>query len=488
MFEQTFKNIDDILHKDAGCGSELDYVEQTSWILFLKYLDDLEKDRATAAELTGKTYTPIIDKEYQWNVWAAPKIKNGNGLLKIDHNALTGDDLTDFVNNKLFPYLKKFKTNSENPDTIEYKIGEIFSELKNRIQSGYNLREVINLIDQLRFRTHAEKHEMSHLYEDKIKNMGNAGRNGGEYYTPRPLITTIVKVVAPKIGDKIYDGACGSAGFLCEAFNYLKNSKSLSTKETEILQKRTFYGKEKKSLAYIIGIMNMILHGVKTPNIIHTNTLAENLADIQEKDRYDVVLANPPFAGKERAEVQQNFPIKTGETASLFLQHFIKILKAGGKAGVVIKNTFLSNTDNVTVDIRKTLLENCNLHTVLDLPSGTFIGAGVKTVVLPFEKGKPTQKVWFYQLNLDRNLGKTNPLNENDLAEFVALQKTFADSENSWTVNVKDIDQNTFDLSVKNPNKKEVVRLRSPQEILEEMCELDREADEVLESIANLIV
>jgi type I restriction enzyme M protein len=218
-----------------------------------------------------------------------------------------------------------------------------------------------------------------------------------------------------------------------------KGSGALSTKETEILQKRTFYGKEKKSLAYIIGIMNMILHGVEAPNIIHTNTLAENLADIQEKDRYDVVLANPPFGGKERAEVQQNFPIKTGETASLFLQHFIKILKAGGKAGVVIKNTFLSNTDNATVAIRKTLLESCNLHTVLDLPGGTFTGAGVKTVVLFFEKGKATQNVWFYSLNLDRNLGKTNPLNENDLAEFVELQKTFADSENSWSIDVQTI-------------------------------------------------
>ncbi|MBS1777185.1 MAG: N-6 DNA methylase [Bacteroidetes bacterium] len=492
MFEQTFKNIDDILHKDAGCGSELDYVEQTSWILFLKYLDDLEKDRATAAELTGKTYTPIIDKDYQWTVWAMPKKKKaGSELVELDHhNALTGDDLTDFVNNKLFPYLKKFKLSAESADTIEYKIGEIFSELKNRIQSGYNLREVINRIDELRFRTHAEKHEMSHLYEDKIKNMGNAGRNGGEYYTPRPLITTIVKVVAPKIGDKIYDGAVGSAGFLCEAFDYLKNSKSLSTKETEILQKRTFYGKEKKSLAYIIGIMNMILHGVEAPNIIHTNTLAENLADIQEKDRYDVVLANPPFGGKERAEVQQNFPIKTGETASLFLQHFIKILKAGGKAGIVIKNTFLSNTDNATVAIRKTLLENCNLHTILDLPSGTFTGAGVKTVVLFFEKGKPTQKIWYYQLNLDRNLGKTNPLNENDLAEFVTLQKTFANSDNSWTLSVAELAEatnGTFDLSVKNPNKKEVVRLRSPHEILQEMKMLDEESAEILATIKNLI-
>ncbi len=482
MFEQTFKNIDDILHKDAGCGSELDYVEQTSWVLFLKYLDDLEKDKQTAAELSGKTYERIIDQKYHWTIWAAPKLPNGT----IDHNALTGDDLLDFVNNELFPYFKKFKANATSANTIEYKIGEIFSELKNRIQSGYNLREVVSLIDELRFRTHAEQLEMSHLYEGKIKNMGNAGRNGGEYYTPRPLIKTIVKVVAPQIGETIYDGAVGSAGFLVEAFDYL-NRKGLSTSDVETLQKKTFYGKEKKSLAYIIGIMNMILHGVEAPNIIHTNTLAENLSDIQEKDRYNVVLANPPFGGKERAEVQQNFPIKTGETASLFLQHFIKILKAGGKAGIVIKNTFLSNTDNASVALRKELLTNCNLHTVLDLPGGTFTGAGVKTVVLFFEKGSATQKTWFYQLNLERNLGKTNPLNEKDLADFVKLQKTQAESENSWTVNIADLDQNTLDLSAKNPNTPEEAPLRQPAAILESMKALNTESETILNSILDLI-
>ncbi len=482
MFEQTFKNIDDILHKDAGCGSELDYVEQTSWVLFLKYLDDLEKDKQTAAELSGKTYERIIDKKYHWTIWAAPKLPNGN----IDHNALTGDDLLDFVNNELFPYLKKFKANATSANTIEYKIGEIFSELKNRIQSGYNLREVVSLIDELRFRTHAEQLEMSHLYEGKIKNMGNAGRNGGEYYTPRPLIKTIVKVVAPQIGETIYDGAVGSAGFLVEAFDYL-NRKGISTSDVTTLQKNTFYGKEKKSLAYIIGIMNMILHGVEAPNIIHTNTLAENLSDIQEKDRYNVVLANPPFGGKERAEVQQNFPIKTGETASLFLQHFIKILKAGGKAGIVIKNTFLSNTDNASVALRKELLTNCNLHTVLDLPGGTFTGAGVKTVVLFFEKGSATQKTWFYQLNLDRNLGKTNPLNEKDLAEFIEFQKTQKESENSWIVNITDLDQTTLDLSTKNPNTPEEAPLRQPKEILKSMKALDAKSETILNSILDLV-
>ncbi|MBK6646285.1 MAG: N-6 DNA methylase [Anaerolineales bacterium] len=484
MFEQTFKNIDDKLWKDAGCSSELDYVEQTSWILFLKYLDDLEKDRKDAAELTGKDYSPIITGKYRWDQWAARKTKEG----KIDHhNAKTGDDLIDFVNNELFPYLKKFRTTADHADTIEYKIGEIFSELKNRLQSGYNLREVINLVDELRFRSSKEKHEMSALYEDKIKNMGNAGRNGGEYYTPRALIKTIVKVVNPKIGETIYDGAVGSAGFLVEAFEFLRAGSGIGTKEAKLLQEKTFYGKEKKSLAYIIGIMNMILHGIEAPNILHTNTLAENLSDIQEKDRYNVVLANPPFGGKERAEVQQNFPIKTGETAFLFLQHFIKILKAGGRAGVVIKNTFLSNTDNASVSLRKQLLETCNLHTVLDLPGGTFTGAGVKTVVLFFEKGAPTKKVWFYQLNLERNLGKTNPLNENDLADFVKLQKSKADSENSWTVNMADVDPASFDLSVKNPHKQADSTLRAPLTILDEMKSLDEESAKILKSIKGML-
>ena len=483
MFEQSFKNIDNILHTDSGCGTELDYVEQTSWILFLKYLDDLEETKKTEAALSGKKYKYILSPEYRWNAWACPKDSDG----KLDHSkALDGDDLKDFVDHKLFPYLKKFK--SEEPDTIEYKIGEIFSELKNKITSGYKLREILNIVDEMHFRLHEEKHELSHLYEAKIKNMGNAGRNGGEYYTPRPLIKTIVKVVDPKIGDTIYDGACGSAGFLVESFNYLtQNQSRLSSSQMATLQNKTFYGKEIKSLAYVIGIMNMILHGIEAPNIKHMNTLSENINDIQEKDRYSIIVANPPFGAGIGREIQQNFPIKTGETAFLFLQHFIKILKAGGRAGIVIKNTFLSNTDNASISLRKLLLENCNLHTVLDLPGGAFQGAGVKTVVLFFEKGASTKKVWYYQLNLDRNLGKGNPLNENDLAEFVKLQKTKGDSDNSWSVNVGDIDEKTFDLSVKNPNKGGEIVLREPKKILEEMRKLDGDSEDILNNIKQYL-
>tara|TARA_B100000886_G_scaffold50126_1_gene30902 strand:- start:1270 stop:2724 length:1455 start_codon:yes stop_codon:yes gene_type:complete len=484
MYEEAFKNIDDIFWKDAGCSSELDYIEQTSWILFLKYLDDYEDEKETAAILNGETYQRIIDKQFSWKEWAYPK--TGEGKLNYDI-ALTGDDLLEFVNKELFPHLAGFKQSADNPRSIDYKIGEIFSELRNKLQSGYSLRDVINKVNDLKFLSNKEKLELSSLYEDKIKNMGNAGRNGGEYYTPRPLIKSIVKVINPQIGEIVYDGAVGSAGFLCEAFDWMSKSKELNAAEFQQLQNNTFYGKEKKSLAYVIGIMNMILHGVEAPNIVHTNTLAENLADVQQKDRVDVILANPPFGGKERSEIQQNFPIKTSETAYLFLQHFIKMLKPGGRCGVVIKNTFLSNTDNASIALRKQLLEECNLFAVLDLPQGTFIGTGVKTVVLFFEKGKTTEKIWFYQLDVGRNMGKTNPLNENDLSDFVETAKTKKLSTNSWMVDVGLINKETFDLTVSNPNFVEEIDNRTPEEIIREIEALDIEATKALEKIKDLL-
>ena len=489
MFEQTFKNIDDVLWKESGCSSELDYTEQTSWLLFLKYLDDLEQERSLAAELKGQEYSFILEEEQRWSQWAAPKKADGTADLDA---ALTGDDLIDFVNGILFPYLRGFRQRAASPDTIEYKIGEIFSEIRNKFQSGYSLRDALDLVDQLRFRSQQEKHELSHLYESKIKNMGNAGRNGGEYYTPRPLIRAMIQVTRPRIGETIYDGACGSAGFLCETHDYLRYAgdgkpAKLTTSQLEALKTATFFGKEKKNLAYVIAIMNLILHGIEAPNILHTNSLAENLAHVEEKDRYDIILANPPFGGKERKEIQQNFAIKTGETAFLFLQHFVKYLKAGGRAAVVIKNTFLSNSDNAAKALRRELLESCNLHTVLDCPGGTFLGAGVKTVVLFFDKGESTRKIWHYQLDPGRNLGKTNPLNDGDLKEFVALQAGFADSEKSWTVQVADLDQESLDLSVRNPNAEEEAPLREPVDILAEIAALDRESVTVLAQVGGLV-
>ena len=430
-YDAAFKNIDDTLWKDAGCGSELDYIEQTSWILFLKYLDDLEKENKAAAELSNKTYSPILSNEFSWETWAAPKKADGS----LDYNAAkTGDDLKDFVNTELFPYLKSFKSVANDANTLEYKIGQIFSEISNKLQSGYSLREVINKVNELQFLSNEEKHELSSLYEDKIKNMGNAGRNGGEYYTPRPLIQAITQVVNPVIGDKVYDGAVGSAGFLCEAYSHILNSKELSATEFQQLQTST-----------------------------------------------------PPFGGKERGEVQQNFPVATSETAYLFLQHFIKMLKVGGRCGIVIKNTFLSNTDNASVALRKQLLEECNLHSILDLPGGAFTGTGVKTVVLFFDKGTATKKVWYYQLNVGRNMGKTNPLNQKDMAEFLQMSKTHEEGHNSWVVDVADVNKDTYDLTANNPNTVEEVDNRTPQEIIVEIEQLDAKASEALKAIKELL-
>ena len=482
MYENAFNSIEKALRAEEGVANELDYVEQTSWVLFLKYLHDLENERRDRAELDGEDYTPIIDGQYRWDQWAAPK-KNG----EFDHNtARIGDDLIPFMDGELFPYLASFRQSATGPRTIEYKIGEVFTELRNKFRSGYILRDVLEIIDGLAFNTQDQRHELSQLYETRIRRMGNAGRNGGEYYTPRPLIRAMIKVTDPQIGETIYDGAVGSAGFLCEAFEYMRKD-DLSASDWETLQTTTFYGQEKKGLAYIIGIMNMVLHGIETPNLVHSNSLNENVMDIQEKDRHDIVLANPPFGGGERKEVQQNFPIRTGETAYLFLQHFIRKLRAGGRGAVVIKNTFLSNTDNASVGLRRELLDSCNLHTILDCPSGTFQGAGVKTVVLFFEKGAPTRRIWVYQLDPGRNMGKTNPLNDADLAEFVELQKTKADSPQSWTIHRADLDEDTSDLSIKNPNTPEEAPLRSPEDIIADMLARDAETAGILENIRGML-
>lgn len=476
--ENSFKRIDQILWND-GVGSHGDYIEQISWMLFLKYLEDLENRRRIDAELNNQKYTPILKPEFRWNSWASPKTAEGK---KDVTGALVGKDLVEFVNEKLFPYLREFKATTENTKTINYKIGEIFSEIKNKVQSGTTLREALDIIDELEFKTQEQLDDLSHLYEARLKLLGGAGRSG-EYYTPRPMIKTLIKAIDPEPGKTIYDGAAGTAGFMTEAFDYLKNQK-LSVKQLKFLKEDTFTAKNKSAQPYLLGTMNMILHGIEAPNMIHTDTLVEDTADIQEKDRFDYILANPPFGGGMRKEVRRNFQIDSGETAYLFLQHFLKKLRAGGEAAIVIKNTFLSNGDASA--LRKELLESCNLHSVLDLPAGTFSAnssTGVKTVVLFFEKGKPTKKTWFYQLDAGRNLGKTDPLNEKDFSEFLKLYKKKEDSLSSWTIDVSTLDQKTFDLSVKNPIQVDEVALRSPKEIIKSLESLDKEASRILNKL-----
>ena len=480
--QAEFKKIDNILLEDAGTNGANDYMAQMSWILFLKYLDDLEDVRKQESIFTNTTYEPLFKDEFQWDNWAAPKKEDGT----IDISAqLVGDDLIDFVNTKLFPYLKEFKNITVDPKSLLYKIGEIFGEVTNKIQSGRNLREVIDIIDKLEFKTQDELDDLSALYEDRLKLMGGAGRSG-EYYTPRPLIQAIVQAVDPELGKTIYDGAAGSAGFLTEAYSYLRE-KTKTPSELKFLKESTFYGKNKKPEPYLLGTMNMILHGIESPNMIHTNTLSEDTHDIQEKDRYDYILANPPFGGSEHPEIQRNFDVKTRETANLFLQHFMKKLRVGGEAAIVIKNTFLTNEPNgATGAIRKQLLENFNLHTILDLPGGIFSATGstgVKTVVLFFRKGEPTKDIFYYQLNLGRTIGKTSPLNINDMSDFLDKYKSREESESSWIVNINEGGKYKLDLGVKNPRVKDEEVLKKPEDILEDIKKIDKVIFEILNSI-----
>ena len=481
----SFKKIDDILRKDDGLSTALDYIRQTSWILFLKFIEEIETTNAERAELGGKEHTYILNKKYRWTNWAVPKKEDGS----IDHDRkLLGNDLIGFVKDDLFDYLQSLRDVTDNHLSMEYKIGEIFSDLEFQIKDGYNLREIIETVDEMQFRSSDEQHELSELYEGHIQQMGNAGRNGGEYYTPRPLIRAMVEVLDPKAGEVIYDPACGSGGFLVEAFKYiLDKSDNLSTKDMEFLQSKAFIGKEKKGLPFIIANMHMIFNGIESPNILRGNTLSKNINEIQEKDRVDVVLANPPFGAQENDSVQMNFPIKTGASENMFMQYFIKNLKQGGRAAIVIKNTFLTNDDNATQAIRQELLTECNLHTILDMPQGTFQGAGVKTVVLFFTKGEPTKDIWFYQLNPGRNLGKTNPLVIKDLEDFLNIRKERSETDNSWSLNFEDIDIDNYDLAVNNPNKVEEVDHRTPTEILAEIEALDNEAAEAMAAIKELL-
>ena len=439
----------------SGCSGALDYMEQSSWLLFLRYLDAYENERMIEAAMLGNVYEPTLPKKLRWSTWAYPL--NDEGKLDAD-KILKGDELIFFVQHSLFPGLRALKDSAEGTDSIKYRVGSIFEQLNCRFTDGYLLREVIDLLEPLKFQTEEDRHELTVLYEERLGEMGNAGRDGGQYYTPRSLIRTMIRLLDPKIGEKFDDGACGSGGFLCEAYQYMRAKAKNDPKAYQTLQKKTFSGGEVKPLAFVTAQMNCILHGLETPNITFGDTLANKIGDFTDKDRVDVIGANPPFGAGANKINQQNFTVTTSETALMFMEYFMAKLKKKGRAAIIIKNTFLSNTDNASIAIRRMLLTKCRLNWVLDLPAKVFT-AGVQTVVLFFTKDGPTvDPINYYQLDMKGvSLGKTRPLNENDLAEFVAVfkgEKKGEGLEAVWSIDPKTIDQETFDLSVKNPNKK----------------------------------
>ena len=473
--------ITDILRRDDGINGAMQYTEQISWILFLKFFDDFEKNAEQWAILNWEEYKYILDPKYRRDARACPK-KNG----KIDYQvAKSWDDLKDFVNKELFPYLKSFKNSTQDINNMKYKIGEIFGYMENKIDSGHTLREVLDIIDDMNFQKQDNLFELSKVYEDLLQWMGNDGWNSWEFYTPRVIIKAIVDYVAPKIGETVYDWAVGSGGFLIEAYQYMKQQEK-STDDLNLLKYKTFYGCEKTPLAYIMWVMNMILHGIENPNITKWNTLTQDIRQIQEKDRFDIILANPPFGWKEKEQIQSNFPIKTNATEMLFLQHFMKKLKLNWRAWIVVPEWVLFNTSNAFKEIKNQLLSDFNLHTIVSLPSWVFLPyAWVKTNVIFFEKKWRTNDIWYYEVDPGRKLTKNKPITREEMQWFIDWTKDKKETEFSRKVNVNDIKD--FDLSAKNPNKNKEELLREPKEILEDIEKSDEKIKWLIGNLKGLI-
>lgn len=488
--ESKINRITDILRRDDGISGAMHYTEQISWVLFLKFLADLEESKSEDAELDGETYTYILDEKYRWQNWAVLKVDGKKDII----NSKSGDDLLDFVNKELFPYLKGFKSITENPKSIKYKIGAIFEFLDNRIANGHTLREVLDIIDEMDFHNQSDLFQLSLIYEKLLKDMGSDGGNSGEFYTPRPLIKVITDVINPQIGQSIYDPAVGSCGFLIEAYNHIRytdvqnnKQRDLSTDQLKFLNEDTFFGNEKTPLSYVMGVMNMILHGVESPNISKSNTLTKDIRGLEEKDRFDCILANPPFGGKEKEQIQQNFPIKSNATELLFLQHMMNHLKLGGKCGVVIPEGVLFQTNNAFQNVKKDLLERFNVHTILSLPSGVFLPySAVKTNVVFFDRAGSTNDIYYYEVNPPYKLTKNKPINIDHFAEFLDSWESRKISENSWIVNVNDIKD--FDISAKNPKKNDAIEHKSPIELVENIKLNNAEINDLMDEIETILI
>ena len=495
--ESKINRITDILRRDDGISGAMHYTEQISWILFLKFLNDLEETKNEDAELDGEVYSYVLDEKYRWNSWAVPKV---NGKIDVI-NAKNGDDLLDFVNGKsdtdemgLFNYLKSFKNITQDPKSIKYKIGAIFEFLDNRIANGNTLREILDIIDEMDFHNQSDLFQLSLIYEKLLKDMGSDGGNSGEFYTPRPLIKVITDVVNPVIGDKIYDPAVGSCGFLIEAYNHIRyenieenRQRELSTQQLRFLNEDTFFGNEKTPLSYVMGVMNMILHGIESPNISKTNTLTKDIRGLEEKDRYDCILANPPFGGKEKEQIQQNFPVKSNATELLFLQHMMNSLKFQGRCGVVIPEGVLFQTNNAFQAVKKDLLERFNVHTILSLPSGVFLPySGVKTNVIFFDRNGSTQEIFYYEVNPISKLTKNKPIQYDHFKEFLDVWQDRKITENSWIVNINDIKD--FDISAKNPNRDDSVEHKSPIELVENIKLNNKEINDLMDEIEEILI
>lgn len=459
------------MRKDQGVDGDAQRLNQLVWMLFLKIIDDQEK----FYELADPKYTSPIPEKLRWRSWAT------------DPEGMTGDGLLDFINNQLFRGLKELKVS---PDAkLSLLVKEVFSDSYNYMKSGTLIRQVINKINEVDFNKKEDRHQFNEIYEQLLKELQSAG-NYGEFYTPRPLTQFIVEMVDPQLGEKILDPACGTGGFLVNALQHIRKHQ-VKTRNDEKRLEASLHGMELKQLPYTLSITNLILHNVEAPDqIIRGDALSKPLREYGPKDRVDVIMANPPFGGSVKDGTESNFPheFRTKETADLFLVLFMHLLKPTGRAGIVLPDGTLFG-EGVKSAIKRKLLEECNLHTIVRLPQGVFNPyAGVNTNLLFFQKGSPTKEIWYYELPLPEGMKqytKSRPIRHE---EFEPVKKWWGSRKangNAWKVSIKDIQARNYNLDFKNPNKKEDLSHKPPQELVGDIQVKERKISDLLGSISK---
>jgi type I restriction enzyme M protein len=445
-------SICDVLRR-SNCAGALQYVPELSWMLFLRILDEREEIEAEEEALLGGSYEPSLEPPYRWRDWAAPyDDKLPDEAFLVEGEKLRGwkrrelqngprNAFLDFVNKDLFPYLKGLR-DIPNATPRQKVISEILANTdRTRVDTEKNLLDVLDMVDAISEQAIDATHQfpLSQVYEGLLLKMGEKGNDGGQFFTPREVIRAIVKAVDPRPGETVYDPCCGTGGFLAQAYEHVESHHELASNERTRLKHHTFYGREKENVVFPITLANLVLHGIDQPNLWHGNTLTNQAVYdglfLSNPDRFDVVLTNPPFGGKESKQAQQDFDYQTSATQVLFLQHVMKSLAPQGRCGIVLDEGVLFRTnEQAFVQTKAKLLNEFNLYCVLSLPGGAFsgAGAGVKTNVLFFEAGKPTEKIWYYDLS-DVKVGKKSPLTFDKFEGFLKLLPERGDSEQSWT-------------------------------------------------------
>jgi len=462
------KAMQDIMWKDPGVSGDAQRIEQLGWMIFLKIMDDKDKEM----EVMNKKFTSVIPKKLQWRAWAENK------------EGITGDELKEFVDNKLFPQLRNLDVSGAYSRALLVK--EVFSGTNNYMKSGTLLRQVINKLDDIDFNSTEDRHVFGEIYETILKSLQSAG-SYGEFYTPRAITEFMTEMTKPSLSEKILDPACGTGGFLTSAIEYIRAKEIKNAKDIKKLEEN-IHGMELKPLPFMLCATNLILHDMENPNVEYTNTLNRQYSDIGAKDRVDVILANPPFGASVEDGIENNFPahLRTRETADLFLVYMARILKDGGRAAIVLPDGSLTG-DGVKQRIREHFLKECNLHTIVRLPNSVFQPyASVATNLLFFEKGKPTKDIWYWEHKLPEGVkayNKTRPIQK---AEFENLRKWWKkreETEFAWKVSVKDIEANGWNLDIKNPHTPEEEKPHTTKELIGLLNESLKKSAQLLEQI-----